>query len=311
MSNFISLNIQNGQGLTQALQSYVTSNKDYEISGGSIDKTEWNATISELEKIQNERKTNNGNPIFSGGSENGNWHKNMLTKEGQVDLSEDEMSRLLSKMGVKNKKFDNWCTESAKSIDSEKTTADKIVYNKDVKEFDMVGDEYRNDINNNGAKNAGTIYKAKALKTADDEIALYDKNNDGQIDIEEMEERNKKDFEEQFGQTDAEGKRLQDTTSENTLKYLDLDGDGKIDDKEYAAYLNAIDSNNDKEKSNGRISRDEYASTKSYANDYVSGMAKEKTHEKATKSELLAGDFRGKIRRYYKSLFGSDPAAKK
>lgn len=322
MTNSFSLNIKKGQGLTQALQSYVKSNKDYDISGG-VDKTQWNATIAELGKIQEERKANNKNSIFTGGSENGNWNKNMQTKEGQVDFSEDEMNRLLSKMGVKNKKFDNWCTDCAKSIDIENSTKDKDVYTHDVKDFDMVGDEFRNDINKNGGKNAQQIYKTKALKTADDEIALYDKDGDGKIDINEMKakdgkidlaelsEKDRKDYEAQFGASDAQMQEMHEFTSENTLKYIDLNGDGKIDNKEYAAYLNAMDSNNDKTLSDGRITRDEFSRTGEYANDYAIGKYKEKKHEKQTKSEIEAGSFRGRMLGYFKNLFGSEPAEKK
>ena len=320
MTNSFSLNIQKGQGLTQALQSYVKSNKDYDISGGSIDKTEWNATIAELGKIQEERKANNKTSIFT--KQSGN---NMIVKQGQVDLSEDEMNRLLSKMGVSKKAapavqvsadktksnsggiqtnptpektsaFDKFGAECADSIDPEKTTADKMVYSKDVKDFDMVGDDFRKDITDNGGKNAGEIYKKKALETADSEIALYDDNHDGMISKEEQVKHDEEDYEKKFGKTDVTTQNENQKVSLRTNMFMDLNKDGKVDDKEFAAYLYAMDSNNTNHSANGKITRDELEKTGGYTSAPL-------TQE--------AGTFRGTMRACYKKIFGFDPAEKK
>lgn len=98
MGENISINITKNQGLTQGLAAYAKNLKG--ANGGKIDAKEWDATVKELAKIQEERKASNGQSIFSGGSEKGDWHKNMVVQEGTVNFSDSEMKRLLATMGV-------------------------------------------------------------------------------------------------------------------------------------------------------------------------------------------------------------------
>ena len=170
--------------------------------------------------------------------------------------------------------------------------ADSIFTNNQLTPFDMVGDEFRNDIKNNGGAKAGEIYKQKALEAAKGEIALLDKDKDGAISPEEQVKGDTAAYEKKFGKLAPE---LAAKTQEMSLRanlFMDLNKDGKVDDKEYAAFLYAMDSNNKTETANGQITRDEYTKTSGY-------------FEKPLTQD--AGTFRGKMRSCYKSFFGFDP----
>ena len=81
-------------------------------------------------------------------------------------------------------------------------------------------------------------------------------------------------------------------------KFMDLNGDGQIDEKEYAAFLYKMDSNNVNKVANGKITRDEYASI---TNPFET--ASRTPDEEAKKEEAFKTD----LRSYYKLLFGSAP----
>lgn len=100
----ISLNITKDKGITHALKAYVQEQKDMEISGGTIDAKEWDATLDKLAQIQKNRQEKNEASIFRGGSEKADWHKNMVVDEGKIDFSQEEINELLSTMGVTLKK---------------------------------------------------------------------------------------------------------------------------------------------------------------------------------------------------------------
>lgn len=101
-----SLTASKGQGLTQMLNAYVKklqSEGKAEISGGKIDKKEWDATISKLADINNTRKTANQASIFTGGSDaaSKDYGSNFVVQDGQqIDFDENEMNSLLASMGV-------------------------------------------------------------------------------------------------------------------------------------------------------------------------------------------------------------------
>ncbi|MEI8128460.1 MAG: hypothetical protein WCG95_02480 [bacterium] len=93
------------------------------------------------------------------------------------------------KVGQTLSSFSQWTDKCASSIFT----------NNPVTPFDMVGDEFRNDIKNNGGAKAGEIYKQKALETAKGEIALFDENKDGAISREEQVNGDKAAYEKKFG----------------------------------------------------------------------------------------------------------------
>jgi LysM repeat protein len=192
-------------------------------------------------------------------------------------------------------KFDEWATECANSM-SDVDAQNNPVYSHDVKPFDMVGDDFRNDIKNNGGKNAGEIYKSKALETAKEEIASYDTDNDGKINPLEQVKKDKEDFEKQYGEQTPDFENKMQESSLRAFSFMDLNKDKKIDEKEESAFFYAMDSNNDKKTANGQITRDEYAKSTGYFEQPL-------TQE--------AGAFRGTVRSCYKGLFGTDSTTDK
>lgn len=190
--------------------------------------------------------------------------------------------------------LNDWTNECANSmIDVDKDG--KPVYGRDVEDFDMAGDKFREDLKTNGGKNAGEIYKQKAIETAKGDIGLFDKDGDGMINPEEQVKRDKAEYEKKYGKMDAEFSKTVETLSLRANIFMDIDKNGKVDEKEYAAFLYAMDANNDKKIANGKLTREEYTKSTSY-------------FEKPLDQE--AGTFRGSVRAAYKGLFGFDPAAK-
>lgn len=97
------ITIQRGEGLTQALQKLVRSMPNSIMTDGSISASEWNATMDALVEIQNERKNNGGEAIFSGGTDKtkSGWKNSFVVQAGQViEFTAAEMTKLFKAMGV-------------------------------------------------------------------------------------------------------------------------------------------------------------------------------------------------------------------
>ncbi|MFA7658596.1 MAG: LysM peptidoglycan-binding domain-containing protein [Candidatus Gastranaerophilaceae bacterium] len=214
-----------------------------------------------------------------------NQSTNITDSIGKSNLDKKEATTPLSD-------WMNKCADSMVDVDAKGNP----VYDSDVNPFDMVGDKFRNDIKNNGGTNAGKIYKEKALEASKGEISLYDTDGDGKISPEEQLKFDKSEFEKKYGAISPE---MQGKVQEMSLRanvFMDLDKDGKVDEKEYSSFLYAMDANNDKSVANGQFTRDEYVKSTNY---FESPLTQE------------AGTFRGTVRSCFKSLFGYDPAAKK
>ncbi len=188
--------------------------------------------------------------------------------------------------------FNGWTQECADSI-TNVDSAGKPIYSKNVEDFDMAGQEFVNDIQNNNGANAGQIYKEKALETSREIISNYDTDNDGAISPEEQINFDLEEYENKYGNLPEEMRDNSQTTSLRAHIFMDLDKNGRVDEREYSAFLYTMDANNPKNIANGKISRDEYVKTSEY-------------FEKPLDDE--AGTFRGRIRAGYKSFFGYDPA---
>lgn len=340
MSSNISLNMTKGKGINYALLEYAKKN-NYDLSDGTVNKAEWSETTKELAKIQEERKTNNKNSIFKGGSEtNGDWHKNMVVKQGStVDFSQEEMDRLLSKMGVSKKAAptavdstkktgtttQNQKTESGYStpiseyLKNNKTSAldkwEEKVEDADeaqskVDDFHIMDDktqkEYNQALIDKDNKKAAKIYQNAMLKTSQEEIETYDKNGDKMINTPEQIKKDRVDFFLKYENLnnpnrdksiDPENKNHGIISNKEALelakesKYqhdlIDIDGDGKINDNEYASYLYAIDSDNESHIGNGKISQKEFVDSQETL---------------MTKSGKGLEDFKARMRGFYDLL---------
>lgn len=97
------ITIQQGEGLTQALQKLVKSMPNSIMTDGNISASEWNATMDALVEIQNERKNNGGEAIFSGGTDKtkSGWKNSFVVQAGQViEFTSAEITKLFKAMGV-------------------------------------------------------------------------------------------------------------------------------------------------------------------------------------------------------------------
>ncbi len=97
----ISIKIKKNMGITQALKKLV---KD---AGENVKNSVWNATLEKLVELNNQRKTDDKDSIFSGGTALNDWHHNFVVHEGNIDFSKSELEVLLDTMqvseNVKNK----------------------------------------------------------------------------------------------------------------------------------------------------------------------------------------------------------------
>lgn len=205
-------------------------------------------------------------------------------KSDKVDVVNDE----------KTTPFGNWTNKCAESITDVDATGNPV-YGSDVEDFNMAGPKFRKAVENKNYDKAGEVYKQNALKTAKGEVESYDTDGDGMISPQEQVKKEAEDFEKKFGKMDAETLKNSETTARKANMFMDLDKNGKVDEKEYASFLMLMDSNNDKKQADGKISRDEYVKTASFFENHLNQDN---------------GKFRGTDRAYYKSMFGVDPAAK-
>lgn len=119
----------------------------------------------------------------------------------------------------------------------------------------------------------------------------------GKLSLDEMIKTEMFDTEEKFGTLSTEQKDLIKANCGKQFLLMNLDGkkgDKFVTKEEYTAFLQAVDSNNEKGITNGEISRDEYIETSEYFNGF----------DDVTEKSAV---FRGKIRGYFKSLYGYDP----
>ncbi len=90
----INVKIKKDMGITQALKKLV---KD---AGENVKGSVWNATLEKLVELNNNRKADNKDSIFSGGTGRNDWHHNFVVHEGEIEFSKSEMEMLLDTMGV-------------------------------------------------------------------------------------------------------------------------------------------------------------------------------------------------------------------
>ncbi len=94
----ISLN----KGLTHALRNHVQQN-NLTMSDGSISAKEWVNTMDKLAEINEKRKANGGQAIFTGGTDKSKagWHSSFVVKPNQeIEFTKEEMAELYNAMGV-------------------------------------------------------------------------------------------------------------------------------------------------------------------------------------------------------------------
>ena len=96
----VTLRIQKGQGLTQALLAHA-KRENMKMSDGNISAAEWNLTIDKLIEIQNKRKVEGKASIFTGGTDRRDFkHSFVIHPNQEITFTKEEMTELYSTMGV-------------------------------------------------------------------------------------------------------------------------------------------------------------------------------------------------------------------
>lgn len=156
--------------------------------------------------------------------------------------------------------------------------SEKAEKDKDAKPFIIAGEKFQDAIKSKDETKIIETYRGAALSFAKDEIAVRDLiAKDGALNDAES-----------ISYDNAHGKNNTQALNKNII--MDLNNDGKVDEKEYAAYLNAVDANNSTGKADGKITRDEYLASKNAAEN---------------KSDANRINFRESIVNYYNKLFGT------
>lgn len=187
--------------------------------------------------------------------------------------------------------LNDWMNECADSVIDVDSNGNPI-YSKDVAPFDLAGKEYEAALAKGDTVKADEILKTQTQQLAQDDIKnLYDKNHNDTIDSDERVNYDvaeyTKDYKKQF-QTTPPRKLITNAAkkSQKLNKFMDLNGDKKVDREEYASFLCAMSA---LKKKDGKLDREEYAEAVSYF---------ENTDSKEAKSfKTAAAD-------YYKKFFG-------
>jgi len=83
----VSIQIQGGQGLSQAIRATLTSNG---VDTSKIDRSVWTQILGEVSNDNENNKKNSKAALFKGGSDiNGNTHKNFVVKPNQTVTIDD------------------------------------------------------------------------------------------------------------------------------------------------------------------------------------------------------------------------------
>ena len=89
--------IKKNKGITHALRDYVKSNPNSVITDGKITPKEWNAALDALVEINNNRKSANKTPIFTGGTDKtrAGWHTSFVVHpEQKIEFTSEEMDSI-------------------------------------------------------------------------------------------------------------------------------------------------------------------------------------------------------------------------
>lgn len=95
--------IKKNKGITHALRDYIKSNPNSVITDGKITPKEWSAALDALVEINNNRKSENKTPIFTGGTDKtrAGWHTSFVVHpEQKIEFTSEEMDSIYKALGV-------------------------------------------------------------------------------------------------------------------------------------------------------------------------------------------------------------------
>lgn len=95
--------IEKNKGITHALKKLIEEMPNSIISGEEITLSEWDATMDKLVELNEKRKSEGKESIFTGGTDktrNG-WHNSFVVHpEQEITFSEEEMNEIFAAMGI-------------------------------------------------------------------------------------------------------------------------------------------------------------------------------------------------------------------
>lgn len=149
----VDINIQNGQGISQALAEYAKN-----LNGGKalkINAKQWQSILTTVNDINNGRQKNN--TIFSGnGNIFGSTKNNFVVQEGKLSFSNDEMRLILKQMGLNQdvieKEFS--CGMNIKGLSIEKSSPAPVKQETQVPDTNSAADNIKPASNNENPNNS-------------------------------------------------------------------------------------------------------------------------------------------------------------
>ena len=97
------IKIEKGLGITHALKKLIEDIPNSIISDGKISSTEWNVTLDKLIEINEKRKSEGKESIFTGGTDKtkAGWKNSFIVQTDQeIIFTKDEIEELFETMGV-------------------------------------------------------------------------------------------------------------------------------------------------------------------------------------------------------------------
>lgn len=183
------------------------------------------------------------------------------TKSSQADVAVADS---------KGKQLDDWFISCSKSMNQ---TGE---FDPNSPDFDFGGSEFTDAVKaKRSPDEINKIYRKKALETSNSFIKLYDNKDsaDGNVDLNEYINKEINCFEKEYGPiSDDNLKNDFKKTACAQFEIMDINADDKIDEKEYASYLYAMDGSNDIKSANGKITIKEYARVSEIAMDSIDKM---------------------------------------
>ena len=101
------IKIERKLGITHALKASLEGNTNAIISDGKITASEWDATLDKLIEINNRRKANGQESIFTGGIDKSRagWQNSFIVQpDAEITFTKEESEELYAAMGVSFKK---------------------------------------------------------------------------------------------------------------------------------------------------------------------------------------------------------------
>lgn len=144
--------------------------------------------------------------------------------------------------------------EKAKGLESyftDKKNYDDTLAGKHVKDF-----TYTEKLQGKTGEEKKQDYKTKALEFAHADNAITDSNQDGKVEFNEFNTRERSAYEKMFGKVEDKDKDMMTGVARTAFDNIDQNSDGNLDDKEKAASIALID--NADGKIDGKISYEGY-----------------------------------------------------